>query len=104
MQLSFNELVVLTVAANEPLNRTALAEASAALFPSTKYDAKIALTDIRTLEERKFLAKRKSLAKGEGVTLDVTREGMSALERGSEVLQDLQRALCRVTYGAGSYR
>jgi hypothetical protein len=91
MELSFNEIAVLA-AANVPKTREALARDAARLYPSTKFDATLALAEIRGLEARRFLQKT------QGPTLEITGSGWAALMQAQPVIENLRAALAGVHY------
>lgn len=86
MQLSFGELAVLA-SANRPKDRGQLARDAATLYQSTKYDAPLALVDIKTLEERRFLQKSGTKE------LEITRAGWQAMMEGLQVVENVRAAL-----------
>jgi hypothetical protein len=91
MELSFGELMVLA-SAGQPKDRSRLAYDANLLAQSTKFDAALALADIKTLEERRFLAKDKTMR------LEITREGYGALLQAIPVVENLRAALGMVQY------
>jgi hypothetical protein len=94
MELSFAELAVLAAAGSTPRSTQDLAKAGAALYQSTKYDATLALVDIRTLIERRFLVKNKT------GTVELTREGWAAVIQALPVIENLRAAVAGVGYRA----
>ncbi len=90
MELSFSELVVLSVAGT-PKTRQELARDAARIYQSTKFDETLALVEIKTLEQRRFLQNIKG-------KLEVTREGWAAVMNALPVLESLRGAVAGLTY------
>lgn len=97
MDLSFAEVCVLAAAARAPITRRDLAARAAEMYQSTKYDAALALVDIKTCEERRFV-KPASTGLGYGPLLTLTYEGWSALIQSLPVLENVRAAVAGARY------
>jgi hypothetical protein len=93
MELSFAELAVLA-SAGSPKDRATLARDAAQLYPSTKFDATLALHEISVLVARRFLRLRSDQR------LEITREGWAAMMDGLPVLENLRTALVNAKHQA----
>lgn len=94
MEISFGELAVLASVGNGAKQRSALAYDAARLYQSTKFSPEIALVDIKSLEDRRFLAKTKT-----GL-LELTRDGWAAVLHAIPVVENLRAAVAGVSYGS----
>lgn len=91
MQLSLNEVLVLSATGGRSKLRRVLAVDAAQLAQSTKFDERVALTEIKTLEERRFLQ-----SKNDNVAL--TRDGWNALMEAMPVIERLRAAMSGASF------
>lgn len=94
MQLSLNEVLVLSATGGRSKPRRSLAEDAARLAQSTKFDERVALTEIKTLEERRFLRSKND-------NVELTREGWAALMEAMPVIESLRAAMGGASFRAG---
>lgn len=94
MQLSLNEVVILACFnMRQSLPRDQLAWLASGLLPSTKFDSAVALAEIKTLEDRRFI--RQSTDRR---SLELTPQGHAAVLEAIPVIENLRAALAGTSY------